>query len=62
MDKVLHPKAQKLLDKSKSIKGRTLTGQPADQIEIYGIGYKNKQSKKLVNPNNDQNFEKNFNV
>ena len=35
MNKKLHPKVEKILDVSKSLKGKTLTGQEPNQVEIY---------------------------
>lgn len=48
MEKELHPKVQKLLDKSKQIKGKTLTGSSPDQVEIYS--FKNQLGTKETTP------------
>jgi len=35
MENKINPKVQKILDKSKIMKGKTMTGEPADEVEIY---------------------------
>lgn len=63
MDNKIHPKVQKLLDKSKFIGGKTLTGQPADEIKVYGtnVNSSNTSNKMIKDPNSERDLTKNYN-
>lgn len=51
-------KVDKILNISKSMKGKTLTNKPANQIEIYGINVGDKKHTRPIKPELDHS--KNF--
>lgn len=58
MEKQLHPKVEKILNVSKALKGKTLTGQDPNEIQVYGSNPSVNKKVRLVNPHNDNEFEK----